>query len=103
MVSILEALATRNVRLTSYTSTGPNSNVTHELRVQNWTPWREFTYRNLTRIFKDELAMPYDGSRDPQPLEQDLEVNNEETLEFCLSRFVIPTVNYALRAQRALP
>lgn len=100
MVSILEALTRRNVGINSVAPPGRNTIVAHELEVESWTSWTEFNYKTLSHIFRTELAMEYEGEREPRPLDDDLQICSEDTLDVLLHRFPIPTINYALASQQ---
>ncbi|KAG5801693.1 hypothetical protein H9Q74_009187 [Fusarium xylarioides] len=104
MPTLLEALTKRNVAVNSQAVVG-GSNTTTETYIEpgGWRMWDEFNYDTLTRIFRRKLASEYRGSSEPRALELDLVVNNEETLEDLLRRFVSPCVNYALEHQQGHP
>ncbi|KAF5619783.1 hypothetical protein F52700_11611 [Fusarium sp. NRRL 52700] len=104
MPTLLEALTKRNVAVNSQAVVG-GSNTTTETYMEpgSWRTWDEFNYDTLTRIFRRKLASEYRGSSEPRALELDLIVNNEETLEDLLRRFVSPCVNYALENQQGHP
>ncbi|KAK1762573.1 hypothetical protein QBC33DRAFT_501041 [Phialemonium atrogriseum] len=100
MPTLLEALTRRNVVINSDAVVpGGNTTVITSILPENWSPWLDFNYATLTRIFRRELASEYQGSPEQRPLVEDLTINNEETLEDLLRRFVAPVVNYALDGQ----
>ncbi|KAF5974096.1 hypothetical protein FBULB1_7928 [Fusarium bulbicola] len=104
MPTLLEALTNRNVAVNSQPAVG-GSNTTTETYIEpgGWRTWDEFNYDTLTQIFQRKLASEYRGSSEPRALELDLIINNEETLEDLLRRFVSPCVNYALERQQGQP
>jgi len=63
--------------------------------------------RTTTQIsppaFPINIFWCYRGSPEQRPLEEDLMINNEETLEDLLRRFISPVVNYALENQLGRP
>ncbi|KAH8654679.1 hypothetical protein BGZ61DRAFT_572799 [Ilyonectria robusta] len=104
MPTLLEVLTRRNVAVNSQ-SVVPGSNTTTETHLEpdGWSPWPDFNYDTLTRIFWRQLASEYQGSPEQRPLELDLFINNEETLEDVLRRFLSSIVNYALDGQEGQP
>ncbi|KAJ2898884.1 hypothetical protein MKZ38_003604 [Zalerion maritima] len=104
MVSVLRVLTQPNVGVSAEAVThGSNSIVTTSIAVENWQPWPDFDYGTLTRIFRRELDEEYRGEPEPRPLNNDLRICNEETLEDVLRRFISPIVNYALNWQLGSP
>ncbi|KAL7794235.1 hypothetical protein V8C37DRAFT_401536 [Trichoderma ceciliae] len=99
MVSILEALTMPNVAITNYSVKGQNTTPLVDVAVETWRPWVDFNYNTLVGIFKMELAREYVGASDQKPLEQDLWICNEATVDDLVRRFIIPAVNYALADQ----
>ncbi|KAK5999027.1 hypothetical protein PT974_01414 [Cladobotryum mycophilum] len=99
MPSLLEALTKPNVAVTNYAVKGSNTDSGGDVHVENWTPWIDFNYTTLTRIFRQELSQGYHGSADQAPLEQDLCICNEATFDDLVRRFICPIVNYALAGQ----
>ncbi|KAK5989705.1 hypothetical protein PT974_07961 [Cladobotryum mycophilum] len=99
MTTILEVLTSPNVAVSNYATKGPNTTIDSDITFNTWKPWVGFNYDTLTRIFKRELAQDFRGSPDPAPLEQDLCIVNEATLEDLLRRFISPSINYALAGQ----
>lgn len=82
MTTILEALTEPDVGVdASACPRGRNSAVKSPFDFQNWTPWTDFTYDNLTQTFAEELGGPYFGSPTPQPLHKDLTINDEPTFQ----------------------
>ncbi|KAI1822677.1 hypothetical protein F4861DRAFT_513593 [Xylaria intraflava] len=103
MLTLLDALTSRNVEVDSQAPSGTNTTIETSVRPNSWVPWEDFNYGTLTRIFETELSSPYRETPVPRPLHKDLVVQNEETLEDLLRRFVVPTVNYALDGQAKRP
>ncbi|KAI1766805.1 hypothetical protein GGR53DRAFT_484500 [Hypoxylon sp. FL1150] len=79
-------------------STGANttSNDITSILVDSWVPWEEFTFPTLSKIFKNDLSSPYEGSSGLKPLPNDLEICNEATWEDVMRMFIVPFVNVAL-------
>ncbi|VBB79758.1 Putative protein of unknown function [Podospora comata] len=79
-------------------SYGGNTHDQEWTPVLTWRPWTDFTFRNLSSIFSQELhltAAPFDKS--PPFCDYDKEVYNETMLEKALERFVMPIVNRMLQ------
>lgn len=79
---------------------GPNTMTETTIQPDGWSPWRDFTYSTLTRIFHTELRKEHHGSDQRRALERELIVNNERTLETLLLKFVSPTICFALDNQK---
>lgn len=102
--TLLEALTERNVPLNPSSAVpGTNTNVVAIFQPDDWTPWTDFNYATLTRIFRSELGATYRGSEQQRHLEMDTFANNEEVLDDAMRRFVAPTTNYALHYQPGSP
>lgn len=100
MAPLLEVLTRPNVGVNSEAvHGGGNSIIVTDIVPETWRLWTEFNYATLTRIFRRELADNYQGSREQTPLDNDLRVCNEETLEDLLRRWISPPINYALSEQ----
>ncbi len=102
MAPLLEVLTRPNVGVMNVAVPGPNTPYDIQFSFDSWHPWKEFNYEILSRMFEHQLNQEYEGSREQTPLEQDLYICNEETLEDLLRRFISPTVNYALDGQLSL-
>ncbi|KIH90546.1 hypothetical protein SPBR_00562 [Sporothrix brasiliensis 5110] len=99
MVTVLEALLRRNPALdTQYVHPGPNTTVKDAVAPDEWVPWTNFTYANLTMIFSKQLQTTFSGPSDDKPLPLDVTICNEETFAVVLHRFVMPTVNRCLHS-----
>ncbi|KAH7459624.1 hypothetical protein FOMA001_g19918 [Fusarium oxysporum f. sp. matthiolae] len=97
---ILEVLTGRNVSINSDSViSGTNTTVRTNIQPEDWTPWRDFNYSTITHIFHAELQKPYRVEKGPKPLEKELIISDERTLETLFFKFLIPTVNYALNGQ----
>ncbi len=48
---------------------------------------------------KDKLDTEFEGPQSPRPLQEDLALYNEDTLERVRSRFLLPSVQHASRAK----
>ncbi|POR32215.1 Uncharacterized protein TPAR_07594 [Tolypocladium paradoxum] len=104
MPTLLDVLTTRNVAVNSSSVVpGSNTTIVTSIQPENWSPWADFNYHTLTRIFQRELESPFLGSPDQRPLEEDLTINNEETLDDLVRRFMSPVINYALDRQHGRP
>jgi hypothetical protein len=104
MPTLLEVLTRRNIAVNSQSVVpGPNTTTHTDMEPDGRLPWADFNYDTLTRIFRRQLASEYRGSSEQRPLELDLVINNEETLEDVLRRFLSPIVNYALDGQEGQP
>ncbi|ENH66584.1 hypothetical protein FOC1_g10000941 [Fusarium oxysporum f. sp. cubense race 1] len=100
MPTILEVLTGRNVSINSDSViSGTNTTVRTNFQPEDWTPWRDFNYSTITHIFHAELQKPYRVEKGPKPLEKELIISDERTLETLFFKFLIPTVNYALNGQ----
>ncbi|RSL78973.1 hypothetical protein CDV31_017237 [Fusarium ambrosium] len=100
MPTILEVLTRNNVSVNSDSVVpGANTTVRTDIRPEDWVPWRDFNYSTLTRIFQTELGKEYRGGNERRPLEKELIINNEKTLETLLLKFLSPVVSYALDDQ----
>ncbi|KAL1905195.1 hypothetical protein Sste5344_009039 [Sporothrix stenoceras] len=99
MATLLSVLTSRNPHLdTSKVPWGPNTELDLDFEPLGWVPWVEFSYDNLTEIFREQLKARYDDSstNNVSALPLDLEICNEHTLELALHRFIMPTVNHCL-------
>lgn len=104
MPTILEVPTARNVAVNAEAVVyGTNTTIVTSIGPDNWSPWYDFNYATLTRIFRKELASTDQGSPEQRALELELLINNEQTLEDVLRRFSSPTVNYTLEGQRGQP
>ncbi|RTE69803.1 hypothetical protein BHE90_015812 [Fusarium euwallaceae] len=100
MPTILEVLTRNNVSVNSDSVVpGANTTVRTDIQPEDWVPWRDFNYSTLTRIFHTELRKEYRGGNERRPLEKELIINNEKTLETLLGKFLSPVINYALDDQ----
>ncbi|PCD21776.1 hypothetical protein AU210_015579 [Fusarium oxysporum f. sp. radicis-cucumerinum] len=100
MPTILEVLTGRNVSINSDSViSGTNTTVRTNIQPDDWTPWRDFNYSTITHIFHAELQKPYRVEKGPKPLEKELIISDERTLETLFLKFLSPTVNYALNDQ----
>ncbi|RSL79757.1 hypothetical protein CEP52_017487 [Fusarium oligoseptatum] len=100
MPTILKVLTRSNVSVNS-DSVIPSVNTTvrTDIQPEDWVPWHDFNYSTRTRIFHTELRKEYRGGNERRPLEKELIINNEKTLETLLLKFLSPIVNYALDDQ----
>ncbi|POR31937.1 Uncharacterized protein TPAR_07840 [Tolypocladium paradoxum] len=102
--TLLEALTAHNVPLNpSAAVTGGNTIVGAIVEPEDWTPWTDFNYETITRIFRNELGAVYNGSEQQRPLEMDTFANNEEVLDDAMRRFMASITNYALYYQVGSP
>ncbi|KAG4274826.1 hypothetical protein FPRO04_14466 [Fusarium proliferatum] len=100
MPTILEVLTGRNVSINSDSvNSGTNTTVRTNIQPDGWTQWRDFNYSTITHIFHAELQKPYRVEKGPKPLEKELIISDERTLETLFLKFLSPTVNYALNDQ----
>ncbi|KAM5362330.1 hypothetical protein ACJZ2D_012611 [Fusarium nematophilum] len=100
MPTILEVLTRRNVPVNSASVVpGTNTTVRTDIQPEDWTPWPDFNYSTLTRIFYTEPWEGYRGSEEQRPLEKELAINDERTLETLLLEFMSPAISYALDNQ----
>lgn len=100
-LTVLDALTKSNPIVdNSRSKGGPNTVVYTEIHAASWRPWSDFQYDVLAKIFKEQLKKPYSGPRTFAPLEEDLRIYAEDTLEDVLSRFVVPIVNRSLAVQK---
>ncbi|KAL1889013.1 hypothetical protein Sste5346_009193 [Sporothrix stenoceras] len=102
MATLLSVLTSRNPHLdTSKVPWGPNTELDLDFEPLGWVPWVEFSYDNLTEIFREQLKARYDDSstNNVSALPLDLEICNEHTLELALHRFIMPTpVNWEMNS-----
>lgn len=66
--------------------------------MSTWRPWRDFTYENLLSVYSEVLSSTAVNPPKLKPTsDYDLEIWNEHSLDFFLTRFMHPTINWALR------
>ncbi|KAK4076671.1 uncharacterized protein Triagg1_4274 [Trichoderma aggressivum f. europaeum] len=94
--TILDALASRNPALENLAKEGPNTIGDGWIHVENWRPWREFNYKNLSSIYGDVLSLAGDPPLLEPTCSYDREIWDEHSLDIFLSRFMLPVVNWAL-------
>ncbi|CAG9936251.1 unnamed protein product, partial [Clonostachys rosea f. rosea IK726] len=77
-----------------------SGNTTSEkwLKFTSWRPWADFTYRNLSSMYRGVLDLesqaPNLGPGPTLPMEQT--IRDERSMDHYLPRFILPVVNWAL-------
>ncbi|KAI1172975.1 hypothetical protein F4777DRAFT_559805 [Nemania sp. FL0916] len=106
MSRILDILTRKNPEpIRDNLKSGTNTVIDTDLNVpRNWRRWDEFTYENITSLFSRELNSPYNGPEQiHRPLEQDITLFQENTVEDFLRRFIVPDVNYCYKPESVCP
>ncbi|KAH7016332.1 uncharacterized protein B0I36DRAFT_337359 [Microdochium trichocladiopsis] len=95
---ILEVLCSPNpFPLDLITDGGRNTEAEGWIPVLGWTPWHDFTYDVLTKLFGAYLNKPAGSLSQHDPiLADDRIINDEKTCEVFLGRYIMPVVNIAL-------
>ncbi|KAK0640840.1 hypothetical protein B0T16DRAFT_460982 [Cercophora newfieldiana] len=78
MVNLLEALTRECAPFQCFAPEGQNRITRTDIAPETWHPWSDFTYANITAIFREQLATEYYGEGEPRPLEKDTSIHNED-------------------------